>query len=754
MRRRLAAVGLLLVLAGVLAAQLRLETRLTVFFLGAGGEAGMLGRLQQTRFARRYLLLIELAQGERSVTPFARRLRRQLARVEGVARVWSLSEPPLAFLDLLQDYADHAEVIYSLDPAREAPQLFDPATLPRRAENLRQALLSSYGDWVQAIARRDPLLLTLHALEDWRDRLRPRRHGNFEVLVIESAADAFALDRQRVLQQRLRQLLDTPEAGTYRLTLTGVPVFAVRAQERIQRDVARVTAASTLGVLAVFLGLFRTLRSLLAVAVVLAFAAAAGALATQLVFGYVHALTLALGGTLVGVCIDYPIHVLAHCGGREPRAVVRRLWPALMLGGGTTLIGYLALGATGYPGFEQVAVFAGAGIVAALLATGYFLPDFIAAVCLRRPRLRPLTAWLGFARRHRKGLQLAAVLAVAAAGAAWPRLQWLDDLEKLAAVDPELKRQDRQLRARLGGIEPGRAVLVEAPDLETALQRAETATLVLRRLRETRALAGFQPLYPWYVSQSLQARNWRQYQSHVTPEFVAAWRRALATAGLTVEPLSQLVRSEPPWLPVPDPRLAEILVGQVRTRQDRAELAIWLGSHDPDAVRAALAGLEGVRYFSQHDHVNRLAQQYRRRALKTLAAGVAVIWALLAWRYRSPLTALQLLAPPLLGGTTILIGFAAAGFPLSFFHLLAALLAIAICVDYAIFYRERRGGDIAATYQAMGASMLTTVTAFAALGLASQPVLQALALAVTCGVVSGFLWCPVLVVPLSESMES
>lgn len=754
MRRRLAAVGLLLALASVLAAELRLETRLTVFFLGAGGEAGMLGRLQQTRFARRYLLLIEPAQGEQAVTPFARRLQRQLARVEGVARVWSLSEPPLAFMDLLQDYADHAEVIYSLDPAREAPQLFDPATLPRRAENLRRALLSPYGDWVQAIARRDPLLLTLHALKDWRDRLQPRRHGNFEVLVIESEADAFALERQRALQQRLRRLFDTAEveAETYRLTLTGVPVFAVRAQERIQRDVARVTAASTLGVLAVFLGLFRTLRSLLAVAVVLAFAAAAGALATQLAFGYVHALTLALGGTLVGVCIDYPIHVLAHCGGREPRAVVRRLWPALALGGGTTLIGYLALGATGYPGFEQVAVFAGAGIVAALLATRYLLPAFVSG--LRRPRLRALTAWLGFARRHRKGLQLAAVLAVAAAGVAWPRLQWLDDLEKLAAVDPELKRQDRQLRARLGGIEPGRAVLVEAPDLETALQRAEAATRVLRRLRAEGALTRFQPLYPWYVSQSLQARNWRHYRSLVTAEFIAAWRRALAAAGLAVEPLSQLARSEPPWLTTSDPRLAELLVGQVQTRPDRAELAIWLGGHEPAAVRAALAGLEGVRYFSQHDHVNRLAQQYRRRALTTLAAGVAVIWALLAWRYRGPLAALQLLAPPLLGGTTILIGFAAAGFPLSFFHLLAALLAIAICVDYAIFYRERRGGDAAATYRAMGASMLTTVTAFAALGLASQPVLQALALAVTAGVVSGFLWCPVLVVPLSESMES
>ena len=297
-------------------------------------------------------------------------------------------------------------------------------------------------------------------------------------------------------------------------------------------------------------------------------------------------------------------------------------------------------------------------------------------------------------------------------------------------------------------------MLVEGRDLETALQRAEAATLRLRRLKAAGKLTGFQPLYPWYVSRRLQARNWEQYRSHVTPAFVAAWRQALADAGLAVAPLARLPRPEPSWLERPDPRVAEILVGQVQVREEQVRLAIWLGSHDPEAVRTALAGLDGVRYFSQNDRINRLAKHYRRRALLTLAAGTVVIAGLLAWRYRSLRAGLALLSPALLGGTTILIGFAAAGFPLSFFHLLAALLAIAICVDYAIFYWERRGGDAAATYQAMGASMLTTVTAFAALGVASQPILQALALAVTAGVLSGFLWCPVLVTPFPESMES
>ncbi|HHH38621.1 MAG TPA: hypothetical protein ENK50_03480, partial [Sedimenticola sp.] len=140
MTRRLVVAGLLVALGAALAFQLRLETRLTVFFLGPGAEMDLVSRLQQSHFARRYLLLIEPARAGAPVTALSRRLRARLAQVAGVARVWSLTEPPVAVLDLLQRYAAHAEVIYSLDPAREAPALFDPDRLPERAERLKQAL--------------------------------------------------------------------------------------------------------------------------------------------------------------------------------------------------------------------------------------------------------------------------------------------------------------------------------------------------------------------------------------------------------------------------------------------------------------------------------------------------------------------------------------------------------------------------------------------------------------------------------------
>ena len=76
------------------------------------------------------------------------------------------------------------------------------------------------------------------------------------------------------------------------------------------------------------------------------------------------------------------------------------------------------------------------------------------------------------------------------------------------------------------------------------------------------------------------------------------------------------------------------------------------------------------------------------------------------------------------------------GAAISFLHLVELLLVVAICVDYGIFNQDNRGGDIALTYQAMAASMLTSVLAFGSLMAADGTSLRILAGVVTLGVLS------------------
>src|SRR5690606_36806722 len=84
------------------------------------------------------------------------------------------------------------------------------------------------------------------------------------------------------------------------------------------------------------------------------------------------------GVTLVGVAVDYPVHVFSHRRAGESSAVcVARIWPTLRLGVLTTLLGYLAMLFTEITGLAQLGTFAIGGLLGAALITRYLLPGLI-----------------------------------------------------------------------------------------------------------------------------------------------------------------------------------------------------------------------------------------------------------------------------------------------------------------------------------------------------------------------------------------
>lgn len=751
-RRKLLFLLLLPVFLAAVFLTTRVETDLNPFFTATDNEdaAFLAGFLQSGELSRRTLIAVEPKAGVAAGLPvFAQDFRSRLAGLPGVERVWLADRPPEEWLSAVQSYAAFHARMFSLDPATEAPALFDPGRLRERAEGLKRLLLSPQGALVKPVARDDPLLLSLQAFRGVQSHLRGTTAADFAGLVLQSAAPALDSEAQGRLQASIRAAFDALNAESldrFRLAMTGVPVFTVAAQGQITHDVALVSAVSTVAVIGVFLWLFRSFAALHWVLLIVAASYGVGTLAVSLAFGAVHSLTLALGSTLTGVSIDYPMHVLAHSAQNpeeSPGKAMVRVWPSLFIGALTTIVGYIALGLTGFPGFRQTAVFSAAAIVAALLLTRWVLPALLAGSVPRPPCVIGLSGWIDFCRRRRGPLLAALALTLAGTAAILPQARWMDDLSRLTMDMGALKQEDRHIRSHLAGIEPGRFVLVSAPDREIALQRAESAERRLRKLKETGGLKDYFGIYPWLVSRHLQQANADAYVRAVDARFEAAWRSALAAAGLSVEKLGSL-SSVPEILPEP-PAVRQILSGQVIEQAQASALVIWLGSHDPAAVAAAVADLPGVRYFSQKDLLDRLARDYRDRSLGMLGWGLLAIYGLLCLRYRHPGKACFSLLPALVASFAGFAAWAALGQELSFLHVLCLLLAVSICEDYGIFFLDNGGGDIIATYQAIAPSMLTTAVSFAALGLAENPTLRTMSLAVTLGVVVGFLLCPLLI---------
>ena len=749
--------GFLLVLLGLTTFFTTFKSDIGRFFITSttAEQALLAGEIQSGVLSRRYILAIG-SDKQKPSAAFIASFTQQLKIISGVNAVWNAQENHSALETLASVYAKQAAHLYSYQPAHDLTALLTAAGLAERARLLKTSLLSPYSESIKKIAAVDPLLLSLqNLLEKPTHFLNPAPASRFyENLILETTMSGMDASAQTKIQQQVQTIFSQQKqqfAEESHLEMTGVPVFASATQNRMQNELTRISLISTLALGGLFFWLFKSLRLLFWVGALLLSVVCSALLLTQLVFGFVHTLTIAIGTTLIGICVDYPIHALVHgqtVDKKQRVSTIAKIFPSMLLGGATTLIGYFALGLSGYPGFEQVAVYAGAGIFLALFLTRYLLPHLIQDDAPATATIQPATYWLRFAQQHRESFFIALSALLIVSVLALPSLHWMSDLQELTPEMASLKAQDAKIRARMVSVEPGRFVLITANNSEQALQRLEQIYPLLDKAKKQGALRDYFGLYPWLLSQQQQRENARQLHAAFSTKNTQQWQQALTEQGLSVAYLGQLTYPESPFL-TPEQvfatPLGHLLEQQLLTYKEQTLAIIWLADHEARALQTLFAHHPFAHYISQRDRLNEMAVTYQHKAQVMLLLGLGLIGLLLSCRYKAIWQALDTLAPALLSAIFVLAGCALTGVAISFLHLVGLLLVVSIGVDYGIFYRENRSDNLILTYQAMAASMLTSGIAFACLLLADTTVLKILAQVVSSGVLLSFLLCPILI---------
>lgn len=732
------------------------KTDLSAFMIAGNNAEEILlaSEMQSGTLSRRYLISVEKKDESNVSRAFIQNLQKQLKTINGVADVWSPGQQGNVTQVLDDLYGRYGGSFYSLEPAQSLEQLFTKPGLEQRASLLKQSLLSPQAAMVKKLALQDPLLLTLTGFQSLSGQLQhlasPDSH--YQNLVLETKMAGLDAPAQGKIQTEITRIFDQLNSSSlYQLEMTGVPVFAVATQTLIQGDITKVSIFSSLALMLLFLLLFRSFSVLFQVFSLLAIVILGSILSTQLIFGYVHGMTVAIGSTLVGICIDYPIHAVAHAqsvAANQRAAVIAKIWPSMLLGGITTMIGYVALGVSGYPGFQQVAVYAATGILVSLLLTRFVFPHLMSAKT-NKPLTVPFIArWAAFCQRFRPWLIALLLILLAAAFTGLKSLHWMTDMQELTPELDYLKQKDKQIRARMTSIEPGRFVMITGDTIEAALQQAEQVYPVLDQLKHTGQLADYFGLYPWLLSAKQQQLNQTLLQQYLSAENIESWQQALKQQGLSVKRLGHLdyaPKDALTYAQVMDTPVSKLIDSRVIESDKQTIIMIWLSDHQPEALIKALEPINNAQYFSQRDMLNDMTKNYTERAKYLMMIGLSLIILLLLARYRSLIKTLQTLLPAVLAAFLILFVWSLTGESISFLHLVGFLLVVAICVDYGIFYQENRGGDIALTYQAMAASMLTSALAFGSLVTAESTSLKILSGVVAFGVILGFLLCPLII---------
>ncbi len=641
-----------------------------------------------------------------------------------------------------------------------------PERVQEQLETGYLRMLSPEGWLLKGVIRRDPLDLRNLGLEKLRfvnPISKTRLHdghflsadGHHALILADSSVAITDSGEGAKMLEQFQQAADGMLPKGVEARLVSGHAYTVANAEAIQRDLFIVLTVSTLGLAALFLLFLRSLRALFVFLVPVSVVGLA-AVAVSWCYPAVSGVTLGFGAVLLGVTVDFGLHVYfaLRQNEAEPEVALGRVSRPVLFGALTTLAGFAVLLTSSLPGQRQLAVFAMTGITAALLLALIVLPHLV--VSGWRPAPRRLYQSL-FIERRRKPLLLLFFWLVVMVGCLWKvaDVPVNGELRSLSLMPPELLKSEQELQQTWGNLRSMAMVFAEGGDLQEALGANDMLFELLRRELPDAPVVSLAPLLPSAAVQQANLQRWQSFWQQRGESTRRLLQQAGASRGFSeaaFAPFFADLQRQPELVTVDSLRqlgFGDLLDVLLLDNETGVQLVTLL----PDTPQvAALLTSEaalppGIHLVSQSRFGQEVGEAIRADFLRFITlAGVAVL-IMVALLLRRPGQILLALLPVVSGLVVMLGTMGWLGMEFNLFNIVATILVIGLGVDYGIFMVCRgEPGDDRGTRRAVLVAGLTTLVGFGALVFAEHPALHSIGTTVLLGI-GGAVPTALLVVP-------
>ena len=564
-------------------------------------------------------------------------------------------------------------------------------------------------------------------------------HGELRASSYDMASARSTVESLAELKQQLQQRWPGTE-----VLERGTLFYSNYASQQAESDISTIGLISVAGVFLLILIMFKSLLPLALCLLSITIGALAGAVATLLVFGEVHVMTLVLSASIIGISADYTLYYLtdrmAHGGQTSPLESLAKLFPALSMALLTTVIAYLILLIAPFPGLQQLAVFAAAGLTAACITVMCWYPILAKRLPVRPvPRIRLIHLWLDSWQNNRVlrlGLP-ALIIILTISGLA--TLQINDDISELQAMPREFQQQEQRIAALTGQHSDQKWFVVYGDNAEQALQRLEQFSPQLSQAKK----AGWIESYRVLPLPSLL----RQQQNLALLEQTApAIIHQLQQAGISVSlPDLPAQGNQKTWV-TPDQWLGSVVSEGWRLLwlslpDGRTAMLVPVsGVSNPAALQQLAESVPGVTWVDRKTEFNTLFSLYRAYLSWLLLIAVVAIAVVYCWRLGLR-RGLYCVAPTLLSLGMGLAVLALTGHSLNLFSLLALILVLGIGINYTLFFTNPRGTPATSMF-AIFMAVFTTQLTFGMLVFSHTQAISSFGIVLSSGVFTAFLLAP------------
>lgn len=565
------------------------------------------------------------------------------------------------------------------------------------------------------------------------------QQGISRLFVLGLKQSPYNIDYQDKTAAWMAQLNQQFKALQVKPHWTGTLLFSTFGTQSAEKEISTIGVGSSLGVLLLVWFGFRSFRPMLTEFIAVSSGSLLAFAVTHWIFGEIHLMTLVFGASLIGVCVDFSFYFMAlqsQHWQKDGFAVLKPVLPSLFMGLMTTLVAYIFLTMTPFPGFKQIAVFSIVGLSAAWLTSILLLPR------LKALNAAPAIASLSFIGQWRTYFQshqtLRIGMMIGIASISLISVFFLksnDDIRNLQSMDQQLKQEDHYVRSRFGQQQGSDYFVITGKNLADVAQKEQALLLKLQHLQDAKVIQGFQAIGQTIPSVQQQQQNIARLQA-IPKTALQAYAEAMQLdAGLVLNWQQQL--SLQPLLD-----LAQFQQHPLAFLQPDAQhrLVLLQGIVNDQVVQqlqtSEIKLLQPVKSLSTLFQEHRIQAQYLLfYALITLTVVLTVIY---GWS-----SIISLILPVSLALLSTFAVQAWLGVEINLFSIMGCFLIMGIGVDYAIFYRH--GHDHPQVIgMALFLCMMSTLLGFGLLSFSQTYAIHCFGLTVLLGVIFSFIYATLL----------
>ncbi|MZR32214.1 MMPL family transporter [Sneathiella litorea] len=609
------------------------------------------------------------------------------------------------------------------------------------------------------LIRRDPFLLLpnyLTASTENSSKLLSRAN----VLAVEENGKWFVLVRGRLVenpfdkgfQSRARHIFDEAESrlqkryGDIQILKTGAIFYGEHAYRQAEDEAGFIGMISLIGIVILNFLVFRSFQPLALSLLAIVSGIAGGLAVTLLFFGTLQLLALVFGAGLIGISVDYAFHYFCERFNQTttvPGARARAIRSGLTLGLVSSVLGFVTLALTPFPGLQQIAVFSASGLTLAYLTVLYVFPYLDRTKPFQHgERYLKLSMTLHnfwWQDSTRKWRLLFVVLLVIAGLFGATQITVDDDVRRLQSLPKGLQAEEQAIR-HLAGIEnQTHRFFVRGSNSEEVLQAEETLALDLEALRASGVIGSYRMISQFVPSKSRQLENQALVEKLLMPKLADHMATIGLSGGLPYQKIEGVLTIDQ-FSKADMPGLISHL--KIYTTPGIVVHAVSLSEVKDTAPLVKLAEKSAtVALISQADSLSKTFGAYRLRALVMLGIAYCVVWVFLSLRY-GILGALKVMMPSVGAVALAPCLLALIGEPFTFFNAMSLMLIFAIGLDYAIFNREAAGERRRRAMLANGLSTISTLLAFGLLALSETFAIHAFGITILVGITLAYILAP------------